>query len=55
MCVFLAVWYVLAGVCCVFEAYVFTHASICVFGGDYVYLGTGAFVGLNLWCGQVDV
>ena len=28
MCVLVAVWHVLAGVCCVPVAFVFTHASI---------------------------
>lgn len=39
VCVLRAVRYVLAGVCCIFVAYVFTHASICVFDAVYAYLG----------------
>lgn len=54
MCVFRAVWYVLAGVCCIFVAYVFTHASICVFDAVYAYLG-GHLWDLYLWCAQVGV
>lgn len=45
-CVFMAVWYELAGACCVFVAYVFTHASI------WVSDGACALVGLCLWCAQ---
>lgn len=38
-CVFMAGWCALAGVCCVFVAYVFTHASICVSDGVCACLG----------------
>lgn len=51
MCAFMAACRVLAGVCCVFEAYVFTRASICVFGE---YARQGGIWGLHL-CAQVGV
>lgn len=48
MCIFVAVWYVRAGVCCALAAYVFTRASICV----YICISRWAFVVLYLWFSQ---